>query len=89
MTASLCVHMNFEVNAIINRLEDTGRFMADIRIKCTDGGKPFQFLGLEPGLKINGATVSIDGLEARMAIAPEGTYQNPLQQMIHGTNRVM
>lgn len=82
-----CKHMSFEANTVINRLEDTGRFMADITIKCTDCGKPFQFLGLEMGLKMNGATVSPDGLEARLAIAPEGLHLSPMAQMMHGRER--
>lgn len=77
-----CVHMNFAAKVTVARIEDTGKFMADVTIKCADCGKPFVFLGLEPGLNMHGATVSIDGLEARMAIAPEGAHPNPFQKMI-------
>lgn len=82
MTA--CKHENFAANVKVARLEDSGRFMAEIRISCTECGAPFQFLGLEPGLDLQGARVSIDGLEANIAIAPEGTQPSPLQQMVHG-----
>ncbi|RVD42861.1 hypothetical protein EN742_06495 [Mesorhizobium sp. M4A.F.Ca.ET.020.02.1.1] len=76
-----CKHMNFAANVAVNRIEDTGRFMADVTVKCIDCGEPFQFIGLEPGLKMNGATVSIDGLEARMAILPNSQAMSPLERM--------
>lgn len=82
MTA--CKHENFAANVSVARLEDSGRFMAEIRICCTECGAPFQFLGLEPGLDLQGASVSIDGLEANIAIAPEGVQPSPLQRMAHG-----
>lgn len=76
---SKCKHMSFSANVAVNRIEDVGRFAADVTIKCADCGLPFQFLGLEPGLKRDGAAVSVDGLEARLAIAPKGKVLTPLQ----------
>lgn len=76
-----CEHKNFAAKVRVARLEDSGRFMAEIRITCQDCGKPFQFLGLEPGLDLDGARVSIDGLEANIAICPEGARPSPLQRM--------
>lgn len=73
--------MNFDASVAVARLEDSGRFMAEIRIHCTGCGKPFQFLGLEPGLDMNGARVSLDGLEANIAICPQGAKPSPLQSM--------
>lgn len=73
-----CAHMNFSANVVVNRIEDKGRFAADIRIRCADCGLPFQFMGLEPGLDANGARVSLDGLEARMAICPQGQLPSPM-----------
>lgn len=73
-----CKHMNFAAKVNVARLEDSGRFMAEIRIECTECGLPFQFVGLEPGLDLNGARVSIDGLEANMAIAPKGEALSPI-----------
>ena len=77
-----CKHMNFAANVEVARLEDSGRFMADITIKCSECGEPFQFVGLEAGLNLNGATVSIDGLEARMAILPKSQVMSPFQRMV-------
>lgn len=77
-----CPHMNFHADVVVARLEDTGRFMAEITIKCADCGEPFQFLGLDMGLKMRGATVSPDGLEARMAISPDTQTKSPMAIMM-------
>ncbi|HKB35360.1 MAG TPA: hypothetical protein VKD72_02835 [Gemmataceae bacterium] len=39
-------------------------------IRCEQCGTPFRFIGLPAGLGLNGAAVSVDGTEARLAIAP-------------------
>lgn len=62
--------MNFEAQVDVNRIEDTGRFSADVRIKCAECGKPMRFIGLPMGLDMNGAAVSPDGTEGRFAIHP-------------------
>jgi hypothetical protein len=67
-----CKHCAFDCNVDINRLEDIGRFVADVTIKCAECGVPFRFLGLPIGLDINSAMVSPDGTEARMGVAPRG-----------------
>lgn len=71
-----CEHENFVGNIVVNRLTDTGRFQADIAIHCKDCGTPFRFLGLPVGLDLNGAAVSPDGTEARLAILPQGAVVN-------------
>ena len=76
-----CAHENFRANVEVHRLIDTGRFTADVRIHCEDCGVPFEFLGLEPGSQPAAARVSVDGQEARLAIAPPGLVPNPLQRM--------
>lgn len=65
-----CNHPEFEASVDVNRLEDAGRFCADVRIVCAKCGKPMRFLGLPMGLDINGASVSHDGTEGRFAIHP-------------------
>ena len=67
-----CKHEGFEAKVDVDRLVDTGRFMADIKIWCTQCEIPMRFIGLPAGLDINGAAVSVDATEARMAIAPKG-----------------
>lgn len=78
----MCKHnKNHKASVKIACLEDSGGFIAEIVINCADCGKAFQFLGLEPGIDTQGARVSIDGLEANIAICPEGTKPNPMQRM--------
>lgn len=73
-----CPHENFHATVEVNRLSDSGRFSADVRINCSECDLPFVFLGLEPGLDLDGARVSMDGLQARLAIAPRGIAPTPL-----------
>lgn len=77
-----CEHEDFEANVNVARLENKEgsgmRFQADVTIKCTQCGLPFRFIGLPAGIDLEGACVSIDGTEARMAIAPKGEVRVPL-----------
>lgn len=68
-----CEHKVFGAYVAVNRLLDTGRFAADIRIECSECHEPFRFLGLGAGLSPYEPTVSIDGLELRAPIEPQGT----------------
>lgn len=79
--ADRCAHMNFTAQVKVARIEDKGAFAADIRIRCAECGLPFQFLGLKPGVDMQGARVSIDGLEARMAICPQGQVPSPMDNI--------
>lgn len=76
-----CKHENFQATVGVARIENIGRFMAEIRITCTQCGVPMQFMGLEPGLNYEGAAVSLDGFEARIGICPRGERPNPLQTL--------
>lgn len=72
-----CEHKDFMVEADVNRIsrEEGGeiyRYQADIRIKCTQCGHPFRFIGLPMGMDFNGAAVSANGQEGRFAIYPAG-----------------
>lgn len=78
----MCEHHNFDATVRVARIEDKGRFMAEIQIKCADCGIPMQFMGLEPGLNFDGATVSLGGLEANIGIHPQGKRPNPLQKLM-------
>lgn len=71
-----CDHENFDVDVRVNRLTDSGRLGADITIHCAVCGEPFRFLGLPCGLNLNGASVSADGTEARLAIGTAETVAN-------------
>lgn len=74
-----CHHKYFKAVVKVNCLEDSGRFLAEVRINCTACGLPFQFLGLPLGLDLAGVTMDVDGQEARLAIAPVGRVLHPLE----------
>jgi hypothetical protein len=81
-----CQHEEFTAQVNVARLtaEDgavTG-YMAEFRVICRRCGRPFQFLGLEPGVDNQGARVSLDGLEANIGICPQGELPSPLDRMI-------
>lgn len=75
-----CEHKSFDAEVSVNRIEDIGRFVADVRIKCMGCGEPMRFLGLPLGLDYNSSTVSFDGCEARIGIHPKSECVPP----IHG-----
>lgn len=82
-----CAHMNFHADVRVGRhLDDATEthvigYSAEIRVKCAECGKPFQFLGLPMGVDTHGARVSVDGLEARLALSPEGVQPSPINRM--------
>lgn len=67
-----CQHLEFAAAVGVARLEDSGRFMCELRVCCVDCREPFRFKGIPPGLSFDRPTVSIDGLEAHLPIEPEG-----------------
>ena len=71
-----CKHEQFQASVNVNRLVDTGRFMADVKIVCVVCGTPFRFLGLPCGVDPDGAAVSADGTEGRFAIGTPETVAN-------------
>lgn len=83
--ADKCEHQDFAAHVSVGRIENGAgvvtSFMADAGIKCAHCGREFQFLGLEPGLDMGGARVSVDGLEARLAICPQGEQLSPLDRI--------
>lgn len=87
-----CTHLNFSASVGVARLESTPGgpvtgFMAEIRVTCQDCLQPFQFLGLQPGCDTQGARVSLDGLEAQIAITPQGEQPNPFQRLAYDIGR--
>jgi hypothetical protein len=85
-----CAHMNFDAQVSVSRIEDIGRFVAAVTIKCVECGLPFQFVGVQPGFNYDAPTVRLDGLEVDLPICPQGAQPNPLQGLmgytIKGTN---
>ena len=80
-----CLHENFIADVAVNRIESNIlRFMADVTVKCSTCGSPFRFIGLPTGLDLNGACVSADGQEARLAIAPANEVYSILEDRCTG-----
>lgn len=73
-----CQHHNFQANVAVGRLaaDESGEkivgFSADITVKCSDCGKPFEFVGLPMGYSPIQPMCSVDGTEARMPLKPQG-----------------
>jgi hypothetical protein len=66
-----CVHDNFHADVRVARIEDVGKFVAEIRVTCVTCGEPFRFVGVPAGLSYAQPMVSIDGLELNAPIEPE------------------
>lgn len=79
-----CEHKDFAATVEVNRLEDTGRFTAEVRIVCTECQVPMRFIGLPYGVDLNGAAVSVDGTEGRFAIAPKGEVVSMIEEGVTG-----
>ena len=76
---SECEHLDFEASVTVNRLEDVGRFAADVHIECRECGRPFLFVGLPGGLALDHPTVSVGWTEAHLPIQPAPrTFEYPI-----------
>ena len=71
-TQEACPHANFNAQVDVNRMEDTGAFMSDIRISCRDCGLPFQFVGVDTGVDFYHPMKSFSGEEMHAPIVPKG-----------------
>ena len=68
-----CKHEDFNASVAVNRMEDTGHIVADIRITCRQCGEPFRFLGCRcAGLSFLEPSVSVNELELHAPIEPQG-----------------
>lgn len=75
-----CKHEKFQATMEVARIEDTGRFMAEVGVRCTECGTPFQFFGLPVGFNYDRAMMSIDSLEAHLPICPQGEKPTMLDE---------
>jgi len=67
----MCDHANLHVDAHVNRqISNKSSFSVDLMVKCKDCGQPFKFMGMKNVLSRYVPSVSEDGLEARIPIAP-------------------
>jgi hypothetical protein len=66
-----CAHEQFAAAVNVHRLLDSGKFMAEVNVRCVDCDEPFRFIGLPAGINFEHPTVSIDGLTLHAPIEPE------------------
>jgi len=83
-----CEHRHFRSEVGVHRLTDTEggpvtRYVADIRICCTDCNQPFGFKGLVCGILLDRPTASFDGTELRAPIEPA----RPLHEQLGHTTQ--
>jgi hypothetical protein len=67
-----CTHEDFRSVVRIGRILDAGKYVAEVTVHCTRCGSPFRFIGVPAGVRWDGPAASIDGLELRAPIEPEG-----------------
>lgn len=65
-----CEHEEFDCVATVVRMPESGNFMLEVTVTCSQCQIPFKFLGLKPGLDLNGTGCSLSLTEARLAISP-------------------
>lgn len=70
-----CIHENFYCHCEVARCTDNDvnvilEYRLDVRVKCTQCGQEFEFMGLPRGYDPSFPTVSADGLELRQPIRP-------------------
>jgi hypothetical protein len=70
-----CKHEEFESEVEVCRETDVAGttiigYSASLRIHCMQCGVPMRFLGVPVGSLVQGAAVSFDGSEARLALEP-------------------
>ena len=75
----MCDHREFKANVAVTRLEDIGRFMADISIECVECGERFRFIGVQGGILFDQPGVNIDGTELSVPIAPQSQVDSELE----------
>jgi hypothetical protein len=75
-----CLHnKETQVNAQLDYMEDIGRYQLSVKAHCAICGQPFRFQGLELGVNLEGASMSVDGLEGRFAVMPADRIPSPLE----------
>lgn len=80
-----CKHASFTAHVDVTRIVESNRLYADVKVQCAGCGLPMRFIGLPAGVDVNGAAVSADACEARLAMAPKGEVIPPLDpRAVHG-----
>jgi len=67
-----CTHPEHSVFCGMAAMLDSGKWMAEIEIRCARCGEAFRFVGLPAGLSFEQPSTSIDGLQLLAPVEPEG-----------------
>jgi len=65
-----CEHHHFHARVDVNRIIDIGKFVADIKIECSECKTPFEFIGVPAGHSYAGPRTSIDFCQLSAPIQP-------------------
>jgi hypothetical protein len=84
-----CAHERFKAEVAVGRLTDgelgpVTAYVADVRVSCLDCGEPFCFRGLKAGYDAAGASVSVDGQEAHLALVPSSADAESFVAQVRG-----
>ena len=75
-----CEHKDFVAVVVVQRMEDTKAFFAEIRVKCAQCDLPFEFIGVKAGLSGAEPRCSLDAQELTAPIRPKGSKVFPAVQ---------
>ena len=86
---SCCEHNEFNATVVTNRVLDENtkelvRFNVELKVWCSQCGMSLRFLGLPAGLDLDGASVSLDASEVRLAALPADRVYSELEGTPHG-----
>lgn len=81
MRSVKCEHKDFVAQVDVQRIIDQGSivFNAEIKVRCSQCGEPFRFLGVGPGWSANGPKVNGDATELRAAIEAQSGSTSPVE----------
>lgn len=88
---SACKHMRYDAQVRVARIEDIGRFVAEVTIRCAECDTPVSVPRPATRLQLRRRRrCALDGLEADLPICPRGVQPTPLHGLmgytVKGTN---
>jgi hypothetical protein len=83
----MCEHKNFAANVDVNRIvhyekENIISFAAELKIKCSDCGLPFEFRGFESGFSFHKPMINVNCQELRLPIIPSSDPVDQINAML-------
>lgn len=69
--AEPCTHPNVDAHLNFVRLEDLGRYIAELQLRCTECRVRFRWVGFDIGMSTKEPMTNGDGFELRAPIEPD------------------